>query len=124
MPYGAGVWRAVRDRTRRPISPRHVITAEDNQVGRRGGEQIDGRRYIVGGDHRAVVDVGDEADADPVVRGGESGYGQRRGGDADSMPFEGDAVGAGSSQRTNGRGDDALEGRAPSERHTRLYSSG
>ena len=54
-----------------------------------GLRQLDRVRDVVGADERAVVDVGEEADAQAVERGRQAGHRQRRLGDADLVAFVG-----------------------------------
>ena len=87
--------------------------------------EIDSRADVVGGHHRAVMNVGEESDAQAVERRRQSGYGKRGFGGAEMMALVRDAVGAGS-----GDGADRPSRRTPliAARRVRsirrLYSSG
>ena len=47
----------------------HVVAAEDNEIRIRRQRQLDGARDILRGDDAAVVNVGEERDAQTVERG-------------------------------------------------------
>ena len=124
------VWRVqwgeeLGDRTNvRAIAPRDIVATQDDDVGSRCQNAIDGVLYISRRDHRAVMDVRHQANPQPIERGSEAGYRQGRFRCSEVMALVRDAIRAGSGQRTNGGCDDALECSAPGQVHTRLYSSG
>ena len=121
-----GEWREqLRDGTNVvAVAPRDVVAAKHDEIRARRADEINCRADVIGGHHRAVVNVGDESDAQAVECRRESRDGKRHLGGADMMALVGDAVRAGSGDGADRRRDHALERCAPGEEHTRLYSSG
>ena len=74
------------------IAARHVVAAEHDQIWLRRTGQVHRARDIVGCAPAAVMDVGEQRDAQAVERRRQSGDRQRRFGDAEAMAFVGDAV--------------------------------
>ena len=112
----------------RAIAEGHVVAAEDHQIGRRRLRQphrvLDVRRRH----ERAVVNVGEEGDAQPVVDGIEARERQLRRGELELMAFVHRTVGEAAYAETDAAVDERRQHAATRELHWSsdpgLYSTG
>ena len=108
----------LRDRADvRTIGKGDVIAAEDDQVWAKRQREVDRRTNIVRAHKRAVMDVGQQRDAEPVQCGRKSRDRQRGFRGAEVVASVGDAVGGRATDRRGGASEDALERCASSDEH-------
>ena len=101
----------------RAVAERHVVAAEDDEIGVQRQGKVHRGANVVSTDERAVMDIGEQCDADAVQRGWESWNRQRRFSGAKTMPAIDDAVDGRSAHGADGPCEDALQCSASSKEH-------
>jgi tyrosyl-tRNA synthetase len=106
------------------IAPGHVVAAENDQIRPLGEKSLHGMHDVFGGHRRAVMNVGQQADAKSVELGCEPGNRKVRARDLEVMPLVRSAVHAHACGRADRGRKGAFERRAAREPHiSRLYST-
>ena len=101
----------------RAIAVGDVVAAEHRQIGPRIGEKTDRARHMVGRHRVAVMNVGDEPDAQPVERGRQAGDRHVLIDADDPMTLVGGAVRERSGGGADGRCDHRAQRVTPGEAH-------
>ena len=98
-------------------SPASASAAEDDEIGMLAHEQGDGARDVFVGDEPAAMDVGDQADAQPAERRGQTGDRHVLSRDRELVPPVQIPVRTRSRHRADASGEQRLEDRASSDAH-------
>ena len=103
-----------------PITPRDVVAAKDDEIGRFGHQGCHGAGDIVVRDEETAVSVCDEADAESRKRQRQSGDRNGRARNLQVMAFVRVTVRAGTGECAGAGDERALEERAAGDRHRLL----